>query len=118
MAEGANFGVRGCPLCEAPVLPLLQQVLSSVEAGKLKKDPGAIQDLCRLNLMAMPLISQIPQILRALQNLATEVRTLVHPNPGHAGSLQDKDLCEFKGSSTNDCASKLSESIIPIKNKI
>lgn len=41
-AEGANFGVHGCPLCEAPVLPLLQQVLSSMEVGKLKKDPGAI----------------------------------------------------------------------------
>lgn len=44
-AEGANFGVHGCPLCEAPVLPLLQQVLSSMEVGELMKDPGAIQDL-------------------------------------------------------------------------
>lgn len=41
-AEGANFGVHGRPLCEAPVLPRLQQVLSTVEVGKLKKDPGAL----------------------------------------------------------------------------
>lgn len=68
--------------------------------------------------MAMPFISQIPLILRALQNLATEVRTLVHPNPEHAGSLQDKDLYKLRRLSINDCASELSESINSIKNKI
>lgn len=83
-----------------------------MEVGKLMEDPGAIQDLCRVNLMAMPVISQIPQILCALQHLAAEVRTLVHPNPEHTGSLRDKDLCKFRGASAGYCASKLTESLI------
>lgn len=95
-AEGANGGIRGCPLCEAPVFPLLQQVLLSVEVGLFVEDPDAIQDSCRLNLVVMPMISHIPQILGSLQHLATEVRTLVHPDPEHTGSLQDKDSCEFR----------------------
>lgn len=111
-AEGANFGAHGCPLCEAPVLPLLQQVLLSMEVGKLKKNPGAIYDLCRLNLMVMPVISQITQILRALQHLAAEVGALVHTNPEHTGNLQDEHLCKFKGSSVSCCARKLAESVI------
>lgn len=62
--------------------------------------------------MAMPVISQIPQILRALQHLAAEVRTLVHANPEHTGNLQNKHLCKFKGSSLSYCASKLAENVI------
>lgn len=68
-----------------------------MEVRKLIEDPGTIQDLCRVNLVAMPVISQIAQILCALQHLAAEVRTLVHTNPEHTGNLRDEDSCSCSG---------------------
>lgn len=94
-AKGPHVGVHGCPLCEAAVLPSLQQVLSSTVVGKLIENPGTVLHLGRVNLAEVPVVRQVAQIISALQHLATEVRTLIDTNPEHTRSLQDKDR-EFR----------------------
>lgn len=90
-AEGPHIGVHCCPLCEASILPSFQQVLSSTVVRKLVKDPSTILHPGRMNLVEVPVVRQVAQIISALQHLATEVRTLIHTNPKQARSLKKKD---------------------------
>lgn len=92
LAERAHIGVWACPFCEAAVLSSFQQVLVSTVVGKLVEDPGTILHLGRVNLVEVPAVKQVAQIISALHHLTTEVRTLVDTNPKHTtGSLQDED---------------------------
>lgn len=59
--------------------------------GKFEEDPGAVLHLSGVNLVDVPVIRQVVQIIGALQHLAAEVRTLIDTNLIRTKSLQDRD---------------------------
>lgn len=87
-AERPHSGIHGCPLVEATVVSLLQQVLASAVVRKLIEDPGAILHTGRVDLPEVPAVGQVVHIFSALQHLAAEVRPFVDTNSESSRGLQ------------------------------
>lgn len=73
-SDGAHVPLQGPPLGVVPVLPFLQQVLATAEVGVFEENPGACQDLARLDFLSEPLLLDRLHVVCQLQGLAVKVR--------------------------------------------
>lgn len=112
--QRAHPGVQGPPVVVAPVAPRLQQVLPPSVVGQLVEDPGALEHVEGVDLGEVEAVLKSRAVLGELQHLASEVLTLIDPDPVGAGLRRQPTARGTSQKAHSPCLILFWQLIIPI----
>lgn len=78
-SEGANSGIDRPPVSVSPVFSWSQVVLATSVVGQLIKDPMAIQDIARVDVMIIETLMDRRTVIQKFYALASEVFPFIDP---------------------------------------